>query len=522
MSAPQDKRKRNVKSSGFGAGNDKRGKEASKAKVTAKAALITVVAVAVLFAAALLLNSEYLRQNFTAVKVDGVKYSVTDFNYYYQNAYAQYYNAMNNSGGFGQAMLPNQNESLKSQVYDEETGETWSEFFKRMALDQIKADNKIYKAATDAGFTLSDEDTTKLNDDIDTLKQNGLASGYTDFGQFLKAVYGKGMTEAEYRQNAERSYVITSYTTHVRDSFQYSSTDLESYYTTNKDNFDTFTYRYFLVSAGSIKDIDYVDEQATSIAKAAAVAATVLKAEEYASTITSEQAFIDAAREYDPETNKEDSATQRIYQGNLLGSVYGPWLRDSARQYGDVTTTKSSNGTYVVYFIGRDDNHYATVNIRQLVVMPETIDPALYASETTDDAYNTAVEKAKQTALDSANKIYDEWTKGGATEDQLTQMTMTYAAEISLDDSQQLLNVYRQQLPEAVSDWLFDPARKAGDYTQIYNETTGYHIIYFEAQDKLYSDYLADKDKRDKDLQAWKDSLTGSDPTTTWLMTIAG
>ena len=522
MSASQDKRNRNVKGSGFGAGSEKKGKQTDKTVVTAKAALITVIVVAVLFAAALLLNSEYLRQHFSAVKVDGVKYSVTDFNYYYQNAYAQYYNAMNNSGSFGQAMLPSQNQSLKSQIYDEETGETWAEFFRRMALDQIKTDNKTYKEALAAGFQLSDDDKKKMEDDINTMKQNGLMSGVTNFSEYLKKIYGKGMTEAEYRKNAERTYIISSYTTYVRDSFQYSESDLETYYTENKDSFDTFTYRYFLVSAGSIKDADYPDEESTNVAKAAAVAATELKAQEYASTITSEQSFIDTAREYDPETNKEDSATQRVYQGNLLGSVYGPWLRDSARKNGDVTTTKSSNGTYVVYYIGRDDNHYATVNIRQLLVKPETVDQSNYANETNDDAYNAAVEKAKQTAKDTIDKIYDEWKQSGATEDQLTQLTTAHAAEISADDSKQLLNVYRQQLPEAISDWLFDPSRKAGDNTQIYDETTGYRIIYFEGQDKLYSEYLADKDKRDKDLKAWQEALTGSDPKSTWLMAITG
>ena len=522
MSSSQDKKKRSAKGSGFGTGIDKRGKEADKAKITAKAALITVIVVAVLFAAALFMNSDYFRQHFTVVKVDGIKYSVTDFNYYYQNVYGQYYNAMNGTGGFGQSMLPSQDQSLKSQVYDEETGETWADFFRRMAVDQIKADNMIYKAALDAGFKLSEEDRTSMEGDIESLKQNIIMSGFTDLSKYLKAVYGRGMTEKVYRENVERSYIISSYTTNVRDSFLYSANDIESYYTDKKDNFDTYTFRYFLVSAGSIKDADYPDEEATDVAKAAAIAATELKAQEYASRVTSEASFIEIAREYDPEANKEDSATKRIYQGELLGSIYGPWMKEPDRKNGDVTTAKSSAGTYVVYFIGRDDNHYATVNMRQLLVKPETIDKTLYEDEANDDAYNEAVEKANQTAQETATRIYNEWMQTGGTEDQLTQLTELNSAQISAGDSIQYLNVNRQQMPEAVTEWLFDPARKAGDSTLIYNETTGYHIIYFEGQDKLYSDYLAEKKKRDEDLQAWKESLTGSDPKTTWLMVITG
>ncbi|SHI06195.1 hypothetical protein SAMN02745823_02166 [Sporobacter termitidis DSM 10068] len=521
MGASQDKRKRGSDGFDFGAGRDKRSKESEKARSTARVALITVIVVAVLFAAALLINSDYSRQNFAAVKIDDVKYTVTDFNYYYENAYAQYYNALSSSGDFGQSLLPSQQESLKSQIYDETTGETWADFFKKMALEQMKSDNMIYKAALDAGYQLSDDDKKKMEDDIDSLKQNGYASGYTDLGKYLKAVYGRGMTEAVYRKNAERTYLINSYTNHVRDSFTYSSGDLEDNYSQNKDNFDTYTYRYFLVSAGDLNQNDYPDDASYEAAKGAAVEAAGDKAKAYAATVTSEQGFIDVARDYDPETNKEDAATQRTYQGNLLGSTYGDWMKDASRQYGDVETFKSTNGYYVVFFGTRSDNHYATVNMRQILVKPETIDQSLYASDPNEDQYNADVAKAKQTAEDTANKIYDEWTQAGATEDKLTELTTSYATEISADDSKQQENVYQQQLPTTINDWLYDPARKAGDHALLYDEATGYCIVYFEGQGKQYSDVLADKDKRDKDLQAWKDGLTGSDPKTTWLITMS-
>jgi hypothetical protein len=520
MGASQDKRKRG--SDGFfGTGKDTKGKADSRTKKTAKVAVITLIAVAILFAGALFINSDLIRQNFAAVNIDGVKYPVTDFNYYYETVYAQYYNAMNGTGSFGQSMLPQQGTSLKSQVYDESTGETWADFFKSMALEQMKSDNKTYKAAQAAGYQLSDDDKKKLDDEINQLKQNAYASGYTDFAQYLKSVFGKGMTEAVYRKNAERTSLIQSYTTHVRDSFNYSASDLESYYNEKKDNFDTYTYRYFLVSAADVKDTDYPDTASYDTAKAAAVEAAGVKANEYLAKITDEQTFIAAAREYDPETNKEDSATQRTYQGELLGQTYGPWLEDATRAYGDVATFKSTNGYYVVFYGTRDNNHYLTVNMQQILVKPETIDKSLYASEPNDDKYNADVAKAKQTAQDAAQKIYDEWKAAGATADKLTELTTSHASEISAADSKTQENVYKTQMPKAVSDWLFDPARKAGDNALLYDETTGYYIVYFEGPGKQYSDVLADKDKRDKDLKTWQDSLTGGDPKTTWLMTLS-
>jgi hypothetical protein len=43
-------------------------------------------------------------------------------------------------------------------------------------------------------------------------------------------------------------------------------------------------------------------------------------------------------------------------------------------------------------------------------------------------------------------------------------------------------NVSRQDMPEVVTNWLFDPSRKPGDTAMLYNESSGYHLVYFEAR----------------------------------------
>lgn len=521
MSAAQNKSKPN--SDGFDIGKSRSGssKYTDSAKRTARIALVTTIVVAVLYVASLFINSNYFRQNFTAVTIDNVKYSVTDFNYYYQNIYMQYYQAVSGTGDLGAAMLPDQNSPLKSQIYDPETGETWSEFFQKMAFEQMKADNKIYVEAQNAGYQLSDEEMTKLNADMDGMITSAYMNGYTKVADYLKAAYGKAMDEETYRKNAERTYLINSYTDHVHDSFNYSQDEIEAYYIENQNVFDTFTYRYFLVSGEKVVESDYADTAAYDAAKEAAVEVAGVKAKEYAAKITDDQSFIAAAREYDPETYKDDSASQRIYKGELLGSTYGEWLRDPSRQNGDVTAIKSTTGYYVVFFESRDDNHYQTVNIQQVLVKPETIDKTQYTEDDGDAAYNAAVDTAKKTAEEMANKIYQEWLDGGATQDKLTELMTTYSADISVDDSKLNENVYKSQLPAEVNAWIYDSARKPDDHAVIYSDPMGYYIINFVGPGEQYSDTLSDAKKRDKDLQAWKDSLTGGELKTTWLMALS-
>jgi hypothetical protein len=521
MSAAQKKTKRN--SDGFDTGKSMKKKKGNKdvtPNKTARILVITAVVIAVLFLGSVFINSDYFRQNFAAVTIDGEKYSITDFNYYYQNTIIQYNNAVSGMGDFGSSMLPEMNASLKSQVYDESTGETWAEFFEQMALDQMKADNKIYMAAKQANHQLTPDERAEMEKEIENVKSMGYASGYPNFSNYLKAAYGSSMTEAAYKENVERSYLINSYVTFMRDSYMYTPEIIESYYNENKDMFDTFTYRYFLVSAAEVKEEDYPDDASYEAAKAEAIEKAGVQANEYVAKITDEQGFIDVAREYDPEAYKEDDSTQRVYKGELLGANYGDWLRAEERQSGDVTAIEMTAGYYVVMYIARDNNHYPTVNIQQILVKQETVNEADIPEDESGTAYQEAVETAKKTAEDTANTIYKEWLDGGATEEKFTELITSHSLEIDAGNSKLNENIYKNQMPEEVNSWIYDPARKPGDHEIIYVDQTGYYIVNFIGAGEQYSDILSETQKRDKDLQAWKESLTGSEPKLSWLMVL--
>lgn len=520
MGAFHDKSKRSSGGFDIMKSKSRTSKEKDKAGETARIALITVIAVVVLFAAAFFINSDYFRQNWAAVKIDNVKYSITDFNYYYQNAYMQYYNALSSYGEAASSMLPDRSKSLKSQIYDKTTGETWAAFFEKTALEQMKADSGIYQEAVKAGYQLSDDDKKQMEADISNLEASVQMYGYSSLEAYLVAVYGRGMTEAAYRKDAERTYLIQSYTKHVKDSFTYTEDQLKAYYDENKDNYDTYAYRCFLVSAAAVNQSDYADETAYQAAKDAAVAAVGATADQYVKKISGEKSFLAAAKEYDPETYKESGASKEEKSGDQLDAAYSDWMKDASRKSGDVSAFKSTDGYYVVLFMNRSDNKYQTVNIRQILVKPETVDQSKYANETDTTKYDTDVANAKKTAEDTANKIYQEWVAAGATEDKLAELTKTYAAQISASDSKVSENVYKGQLPDEVNSWLFNASRKAGDHTLVYSESAGYYIVYFESKGMLYSNVLADAAQRDKDLQSWKAGLTGTEPKRTWLMTL--
>jgi hypothetical protein len=518
MSAPQNKKSNQNKSSNAAFDSRRNYKAREKKLVNTKVAMsATVIVIAVLLVFSLFINSALIRQTFTAADIGGVKYTINDYNYYFQNIYIQYYNAMSSSGL--SSMLPSKNKPLKSQMYDET--KTWEDFFDEAALSQLTEDTKILIEAQKANFTLPAEEKALIDSDMESLRQNVLAGGFKSLEHYLKQAYGKGMNEKIYREKLERSYLINAYAKHVNDSFTYTQEQLEGYYSEHKDKLDTFTYRYFLVEAAEVNETDYADDAAYQAAKDAAIAEATAKAEEYANRIKDEESFIAVAREYDAEQYAEDDSTERAYRGELLGADYGDWLKDAARKPNDVTTAKTTSGCYVVLFEDRSDNHYATANIRYLLVRPELVTQAEYGED--QEAFNDALQKANEAASQQAYKIYDEWVAAGATEEKLQAEVELYAGatEGPTTESQLLENVYKSQMTKDVDHWIYDSARKAGDYTLLYVEDVGYYLVYYVGVGKVYSDLQAENGKRSEDFNAWKEGLTVSDPKTTWLLILA-
>jgi hypothetical protein len=474
----------------------------------------------VLFAGALFLNSN-MSGRIWPPSGSGRENSITDFNYYFQNLYAQYYSSMSGSAAISQLSAAKTGRVLKSQVYAR-TPADLVRFLQRMTIEQMKEDNKILVEALRVGHELTDEDKAAIEEEMETIRSTGISYGYAELEDYLKAMYGKGMNEKAFRKVLEQAHLVTSYTNYINDTFVYTPEQLEQYYTENKDKLDTFTYRNYHVQAQDPEKADFETTEAYDAAKAAAVDVTEARAAELDAKITDEASFIEAAREYDPEAYAEDDASRKVYQGELLGGTYGEWLRDASRKEGDHTTIRGTNGTYVVYFIGRDDNHYSTVNVRTIVCPPETVNPEDYAEDETTEAYDAAVQAADQAAKETADGILEILDSQGGTEQVFIDQTDLYNGTTQIDSENSGLKeqVYREQLPDEVAAWLFDASRAAGDYALIPTEDGPYYLVFFVSTDDMYSNVLADVKMRQDDLQAWKEALQKSEPQTTWLMTL--
>ena len=522
MSASQEKRRRQQeREQGLDKKQLEQLEEQKKRKKTKISVTIIVIVFVLLVAFVVVINSSFIRRSVTAVSIGDVDFTVADYNYHYNIAYYEYYNEIyTNYPDYASSLLPNTSTPFESQIYDNETGQTWASRFEEMTLESMKKTSMLYAEAMKNGFALDEDQQKELDNTIAAEEESAYTYGHSSFDKFLSSYYGRAVNKNVYVKNLTMKFISAAYSEHVMNSYTYEDKELEEYYETKKDYFDMITYRYIFIQAEEVDESLYEGEEAIAAAKEEAVADAEKIAKSYAADITDEESFIAAALDFDAETYAKPESTLHTYMGSLLGSYYGPWLLDASRVEGDVTTATMANGAYVVYFINHDDNHYETVNVRHILISPETISETDYEDDT--EAYEAAVEAARETAKKDAEALYQQWKDEGGTEELFEQFADEHSSDMAVGGLYEKVNKGRM-VPE-FDAWCFDPARKPGDTGIVESSSYGYHIMYFVGNDILYSNSLAQDELRTAAYTEWETEAMKNytEPTTKWIYSLVG
>ncbi|MCL2226498.1 MAG: hypothetical protein FWB97_02570 [Oscillospiraceae bacterium] len=338
------------------------GRTASKAlakKRRIKAAIIIAASVAVVVAAmALVLNTNAMRRTLTVVSVNGRDFSVAEFEYFATAQLAEHQMMVIQMTGEldGGGMLPIEGVSLRNQLQDDFIGRTWAEFVRDLALRRILELSLMYSAAVEYGFELDEAARLEMEEEIEMLREDARGLEIS-FERRLRDLFGRSMNERVLAEIQEFIHTAVVFEQYMRDFRTFTAAELDEFYEANTHLMDNFTYRFILMRAhdvGTVSDFD--SEEEFEEARQEARAWTSRAAVRMAEGITTQADFIIAAREHDPENLSEPDSTLRSHMGELLGPFYGEWMRDESRSYGDMTTVDVPAGSFVLYFIERDDN----------------------------------------------------------------------------------------------------------------------------------------------------------------------
>ena len=517
---------------------EERDRREEQARKKSKRISATVFAVfALVLAAAMFINSKFVRRSPAAVTIGGVGFSAVEYDYYFSRTYSNY--ASNVSEQFGEyasafGLLPEQGTRLSEQVQDYETGETWADFFYDATIRELSGMVQIYNASQEAGYTLPEDDRQAIEDEISFFKMYAQQSGYTFDGFFYSNFGVFNMNEDSYRGILTFMVTISSYRNHVSESFVFSDEEKSEYYAEHKDSFDNVVFRLFSILPEYVFIENYEEDEEYEAALAAARAESSHKAERIVRDIRGEDEFIAAARQFDGFMYSDpDSTLVTGYPGGWIMAASTPevanWLMDTGRKYGDCTSIDTEDSSFVLFFVDRDSNEYNLAEMRQILVLREEVIYNDFDEEVEDPEaeYIEAFEAADQTARELAEEAVAIFIEDGASEDSLIALIVEYSDDFT--EGGFYGNIQKGQMVPEIDEWLFAPERQAGDYELIRTEAYGYHFVFYVGAGDRYCDYLAiegmlDMNQgykivdglREIESQAWGDTLEPVESETTW------
>lgn len=458
------------------------------------------VAVALLIATILFLNSGFLYTNTTALTIGDESYSPAEFGYQYAN---QYYNLANQYGSYASFIGLDTSAGVAGLADQDcpmlEEGGSWKDYFMEVtktAMTQYKA---VEDYAAAQGITLSDEELAQIDAEVNSIDEFAREQGYSNGDNFLAANYGEGVNKKLAREAAVQGLIVNKAAVGYTEALEYSAEELDAKYESYNGDYDYFDYAYYYVMAETVEDEEgnYAATEET-IAAAKAKAEAVLAAYA-ASEVEDVEERLNAAI---TEAGVDASCISTTSAGQSLGA-YKEWLMaQSVSGEATVVENEAGSGFYVVAYIGRNDNDYNLAQVRHILVKAVADESGVYTDE------------AKAEAKAKAEEILAQWKAGEATEESFAALANELSEDGGSNTNGGLYDtVQKGQMVEEFDEFCF-ARHKSGDTGIVYGEAAGsyagYHVMYYVGKGENCRDYIARTDLANADSQAWLEELVSA------------
>ena len=378
-----------------------------------------------------------------------------------------------------------------------EEGSSWHDYIMDNTVKQMTMVQRGLKQAQEEGYQFPASVQEQYEDSLNSLKTSAESTGMS-VKAYLQRNLGAIMTEKVYNQQVLRMLQYQAYAQSYSDSLTYTDAELEAAYQADPKTYDKAAWEYVVVSgaADSTTDADGNTVQATDEEQAAAKETAKATAEEILAAYNSGKSLESIAGNYEKATYY--NTTDATYYDGVVGN----WLFDDARKDGDTEILEVGTNYYVGLFHSRGREEYKTVDIRHILITPETGTKAQG-----DEGYEDEQTQLKAAARTKAEEILAQWKSGEATEDSFAQLAMENSADGSKYDGGLYTRVTKGWAVEEFNDWCFDASRKDGD-TGIVDTTYGSHVMYFVGYDLPAWAASVTSDLQEKAASEWSTALS--------------
>lgn len=312
-------------------------------------------------------------------------------------------------------------------------GWTWQQYFLNAALTTWQRYQTLCMQAEEAGFTLSEDYRTSLDNMPQTLEEMAAQYGYASADEMLQKEMGPGMTVKDYVAYMELSYLGLQYFEAQYSAIQPTQQDLEIYFTAHEADYlaDGITKE-----SGSLVDVRHIlidveggttDEDGNTTYSEEEWEACRRKAQEildqWLSGEKTEATFAELANTHstDPGSNTTGGLYSLVQKGQMV-EEFDSWIFDETRQVGDYGLVKTQFGYHIMYFSGSQEIwHYYAEND--------------YISEKSNEIIDTGVEKWEMKVTYKKINIGEVDLGGESNTDTTTQETIqeTVLNEVTID-----------------------------------------------------------------------------------------
>lgn len=413
-------------------------------------------------------------------------------NYHYMDVVTNFCNSFSSYGEYADLYLQmytglNLTAPLSQQVYDEETNQTWADYFIAEATENAHWTYAMYDAAVADGFSLTEEQQEQLDSLSSTIELYASYMGMSEPEEYLRYVYGEEANLESYLEYYRIAFIANLYAQQHYDGLEFTPAELEAYEQEDDRSlqYDSYTYATFYISISKYLKMTYgTADQYTEEQQAAAI----LDAKTIAETIASKTSDLDSLNLAILQANLDpsqfaSSATESRYELYSEIALYiAQWLADPARSAGDAAvlenaTGDSVDGYYVVLFMQKDENKTPLANVQHILLLAED---------------NTE----KEAALTKAEQILDEFRQM-QTQDSaaFASLVEKYTEDSGSKETGGLYeNICRNHMyVQNFEDWAV-AGHEPGDLGIVETEY-GIHIMYYkEDGDMTYREYMIQED----------------------------
>jgi len=492
-------------------------KEAKKLKIyTAAFIVITVILLVTALTVGVMqiIDGSGIRQkNSVAMTVGDTEINAVEMTYFYVDAVQ---NFCNSNSDFLMYLLDT-TAPLDQQIYSQEDGTTWADYFLTLAQSNAEYVYTLYNAAVAEGYAMTDAEKLELENSFNTIGFYASMNGFADSEAYIKAVYGNLANEEDFRAYQEKVTLASSYRNAFADSLTYDEADLEEAQKDNYDQYSSFTFNSYYISASRFLEggtsnadgtVTYSDEEKAASTAAAEAAVKSLCENTYDSTEAFDEAIAALPVNEGMTTAKSSANSNVLYTSveSSLSTEMAQWLAGD-RQEGDIAyfvyeSAGVVNGYYALYFVEKNDNNVFLPTVRHILI----------GSEAVMNGVETYTEETLAAYKEEAETLLQQWKDNGGTEQsfgELASMHTKDTASASVGGLYQ--NIVPGQMVDAFNDWCFDE-HQVGD-TGIVETEYGYHIMYFcGVSEETYRNQMITAELTDAKLESWYEELHAKYP----------